>query len=111
MIELTTPYNPGSDDPGKLYTHVRIVEFYKSESMLQLVCQYGYLDTGNWVVGFAKPLEWQYIRDDENIPSTDFTDLMAAISEEDEVVWDGVDRLGCGWLITKSIYPGTYVAP
>lgn len=111
MIELTTPYNPGSVDPGKTYTHVQIVEFHKAEITLLLVCQYGYLVEGNWAVGFAKALEMHNIRDDPNTLCTDFTDMMAALAEEDEKAWVAVDRLGCAWLIFKEIYPGTYVVP
>ena len=53
MILLTTPFNPGDSDPGKSYTHARVVsvELNAKRMRVRVAVNYVYEDGGVWAYG------------------------------------------------------------
>lgn len=56
-ILLTTPFDPGSVDPGKSYTHAKItrIDHKVDEKEIRLYVTYGYKLSGVWTPGRVRP--------------------------------------------------------
>lgn len=105
-ILLTTPYDPGSLDPGRSYTHARINEFrFAIGRFIELRVARGYLDGGVFIEGKA-PVEQVVIRDNPKAQTADLSELIAKMPADGEGLYQGVGRVLYEYLLGKG-YGGT----
>jgi len=107
MILLTTPYDPGSLDPGQSYTHCDAtnVSFDTLQKRIHLSVQYGTVSGGELVPGKANAVP-QVIADEGG--ATDYTDLTAILTTgSTEGCVDAFRRALCQWLLDKGHAAGT----
>lgn len=113
-ILLTTAFDPGDLDPGKSYTHVKIVhlEHDVEGQAIRLICKRGYLAGGVFVVGGVSPVMVHQIQDQPSLepPGTDYTSLVAETvvsGDVGELVYDVNAQHLYQHLLTKGEYVGT----
>jgi len=103
---LTAAFSPGDLDPGKSYTHVKVLSFSMSiaHSVIEVTVERGYLDDGAWVKGEKAPTQRFVIKDD------DYTTLVASLPEDDTTpLYTQVANVIYNWLTTNGHFAGTIV--
>ena len=103
-IQLTDPLHiiPEVDPDQDTYTQVKIVSFTRSDSFIDILCEYGNTVDGVWHAGRLPP---------KGIPilGTDKDTLENALSLDGEKVFTGAARLMYQYLLDNNIYSGTIV--
>ena len=110
MINLTTPWDPGSADPSASYTHAEVsdVSFNVARKSLNLTVMYGTEAAGVFTEGKANPLGFRIA--DNGAGGTDYTDFEALTAVDGtEKCLDAYKRALCQWLIDKNKLAGTVV--
>lgn len=105
-IELTTPYNPGDNDPGKQYRECQITSIIHNAILgsVQLGYEYGDSDPeGNWIRGPGAQNKSLMIIGDE------FMELASLPHVGSETVFQGVKRVCYQWMIDHDIAAGTII--
>jgi len=112
-IALQTAYNPGDLDPGKTYDHVELsafgVEIF-ARSIYFEFC-HGYIDAqGSFAKGLKEPVRF-YVQDKPRAGTTDYTDMMAEISQDGEIISSAVARVLYTYVLVNGIFVGTPADP
>lgn len=110
MINLTTPYDPGSLDTAN-YTHVEVtnISFHVLQESLNISTLYGTAPGGVFTGGKAAALPFRIIND---VPegSTNYDDFEALLATgPTEKCVDAFRRALCQWLLDQSHFIGTIV--
>jgi hypothetical protein len=111
-ILLTTPYDPGSSDPGETYPRAKITGFSIDlhAKVVQVRLEYGDVVDGSWVRGKASLEPSVCIENKPAEPgpaTTDYDDLVAELPEAEETIYAGAARVLYEYLIAKGILSGT----
>lgn len=122
-VQLTNPFNPGDNDPGKTYAQAKIVrqEIDLIHKWIAVHIQYGDTVNGVWVPGAASPLKRLTIENSEPqynnadppeivVPAgTEFTTMLSKLALNNETLYNGVARELYSYFITKGLLAGTVV--
>jgi len=96
-IVLTTDFNPGDHDPGESYPRAKIddITINVKQKAVAIVVSFGNVVDDKWSEGVGSKKRRVVIRDTPNAepPGTDFTDLMATLTNDGENVYDAVKRV------------------
>lgn len=113
-ILLTTAFDPGDLDPGKSYTHVKIVhlEHDVGGGSIRMICKRGYLDGGDFVPGAVSPTMVHQVQDQPSLepPGTDYTSLVSETVVSGDVgglVYDVNAQHLYQYLLDQGAYAGT----
>lgn len=108
MIQLTTPYDPGSLDPGKSYTHVQIKAFHFSlrNQEIELEVEYGYKENSVFTSGKTK-VQRHHIKDNALAGTMHWSALVATVGIAGKSVYRQVGEGLYNHLVDEGIYPGT----
>lgn len=123
---LTTPYDPGPLDPGRIYTHVKVVDTHHivhddggpGIPVVETRVARGYLeppDTGDFKAGLTEVPIYRLLDGVDPLTgdadaSTHHTDLQADLSNDGEAAAESILRVLYQWLIDQTYYPGTIEA-
>jgi hypothetical protein len=102
-IQLTTAFNPGDVDAGKLYTQAKILSLSVDVlgNMMRVNCSYGYTADGVWVQGVVGHKSLR-------IEGQDFGNIMGAIPVDESIASAMVSRI-YQWLLDDGVYSGIIV--
>jgi len=100
-ILLTTPFDPGDNDPGQTYPRAKIIEFTWREGLIEFMVQFGDVSGDDWVQGQGGKPKGFVLTD------SDYDAVVAEISLTDELVYAGVKRVLYQWLIDNGHAAGT----
>jgi hypothetical protein len=96
-IALTTSFNPGDHDPGASYPRAQIDDITISvkQKAVAIVVSFGDMADDRWSEGPGSKKKRIVIRDTPTAdpPGTDFTDLMAEITNDGESIYDAIKRI------------------
>lgn len=123
-ILLTTPYDPGDNDPGKTYDRLSIQDFQLQDDGggIGLMLRYGYIDNGAFKAGdyvvtksirFEDSLADAEAPDPNEVSKTDYTDLkteLRATSNNGANPWDGFLDTLHQYILTSGLVSGTLQA-
>lgn len=113
MIQLTTPYAPGSLDPGQTYTHAKVRGYRvdRAGQFIELDTILGYLTAGLFTEGNC-PLGRFTVRDlqrpapGDALNHTNFSDLVGADGVTGTDALATFEGAADQYLIDQGIYPG-----
>ena len=116
MIVLSTAFSPGDVDPGKSYTHLRIVEIRINtcKKSIGMLTQHGYMESGEWTPGKVAPTVFT-VTNGKSVNAYDNL-VVASVALQTDVVAPGVSeynvyaaagRCCYQWLIDKGYFAGT----
>jgi hypothetical protein len=111
---LSTPYDPGEIDPGKSYTHVRIVDIHHiphddggpGVPSMEMRVARGYLDPTDFKAGLT-PVTIFRLEDGTPERTTHYTNLSADLANNGETATSAEQRVLYQWLIDEGHYAGT----
>lgn len=107
-IALTSAFNPGDNDPGKTYTHMRACRYYydgsSAESAWHADFEYGFFDMTTWVKG--KNLA-THVKLEDVSPNNYLTAMLAKEANEGEKVHDAMLRIMEEYAVSAGIIAGT----
>ena len=111
-ILLTTPYNPGSADPGKSYPRAKITGFSIDlhAKVIRARLEYGDVVDGAWVRGLVSTEPEVCIENkpaDPGPASTDYDDMVAELPDEEETIYVAAARVLYEYLLANDILDGT----
>jgi len=111
-ILLTTPYNPGSADPGGSYPRAKITGFSIDlhAKVIHARLEYGDVVGGSWVRGRASMEPEVCIENKPSDPgpaTTDYDDMVAELPDTDETIYAAAARVLYEYLLANDILDGT----
>lgn len=96
-IALTAAYNPGDHDPGKTYPQAKIdsIEINVRRKIVAVILSFGDTVDDQFSDGVGAEKKRVLIRDDDSAtpPGTEFTDLMATVTNDGENIYDAIKRI------------------
>jgi len=120
---LATPYDPGVLDPGKSYTHVKIVDTHcvvhndggPGVPVVEVRVARGYLDPADFKAGLTEVPIYRLLDGVDPVTgdadaSTHYTDSLSDLSNDGEPAAEALLRVLYQWLIDRTYYAGTIEA-
>lgn len=103
-ILLTTPYDPGDNNPGVTYPRAKITGFSHSNGVIGFGVTYGDLVDGvpgTWERGTGSPAK------SFTIEGADYSAMVAEVATAGEKIYDEVARVLYEWLISEGHFAGS----
>jgi len=112
-IALVTPYDPGDLDPGQSYTHVELRSFAGDfeANEISFEFKYGTLDQNSKFVWGKVDATRFIVKDRPRLGTTDYTNMMAELSLDDELTSAAVGRIIYTYALMNGLYVGTPLPP
>lgn len=97
VIQLSSAYNPGDADPGRLYTHIKInaYHFYPDSQHIQIYPQYGsasLAESGSWTGS-------SLFLGSRDIAGSEYALVLSSASLPGELPFAASDRVLHQWLL------------
>jgi hypothetical protein len=102
-ILLTTPFNPGTFDPGHTYPRAKVISFANNTEakVIRVSVDFGDMVEGAWESGFPNSMRMEGREKLYIVHGTNYDVMVAELPGEGETVYDAVKRLLYAYLVTN----------